>query len=484
MQKYKFNFSQKTKPFPHQIEAVTYIEEKPAVALFDEQGLGKTKIVIDALCLNMENQVLSGALIICRKNLIANWQDEINTHSYLKSIVLRGTPKEKGTRFMGYAHFYIINYESVHSEFDRIKMFLEVRKFAIVLDESHAIKNPESVTAKIIHKLSIYSIKRIIISGTPIANKPEDLWSQYYFLDQGKLLGNNFKVFKSMYLADLKDSEKMIGDDKFGQLRQIIDSSSIRRLKKDVLKLPEKIYIDKEVVLNNKQLLMYNQVRDELYLEIENVDGEIIIDENDELLKKLLRLAQIASNPRLIDQSYDQTPAKFPVLDGLINEIISKDEKVIVWSCFVGNIIGLVKHYKEFGAQSIYGDMTIEKRNLSIDRFKNDKDAKILFANPAAAKEGLTLTVANNAIYLDRNFNLVDYLQSQDRIHRISQNKECRIYKIIAKNTIDEYIDEIISKKNSLAGFLQGDTSELKFTSKLTREDILEFMGKKIRNNG
>jgi len=103
---------------------------------------------------------------------------------------------------------------------------------------------------------------------------------------------------------------------------------------------------------------------------------------------------------------------------------------------------------------------------------------KILIANPAAAKEGLTLTSANNAIYLDRNFKMDDYLQSQDRIHRISQTKKCHIIKLIARNTIDEYIDEILEKKELIAKYALGDSNNLNMKRPgLSKEDLLEILG-------
>ena len=141
------------------------------------------------------------------------------------------------------------------------------------------------------------------------------------------------------------------------------------------------------------------------------------------------------------------------------------------------NIRILYKRYKKFGSLILYGDIPIEKRNGIVKQFRNNGDFMILIANPAAAREGLTLTSANNAIYLDRNFNLVDYLQSQDRIHRISQTKECRIYKLIAKNTIDEYIDEIIYKKHKLAEYVLGDIDDIEIEQYLTKEEILNILG-------
>lgn len=475
--KYNFNYSPKTKPFPHQVEAIEYITNRASIALFDEQGLGKTKIVIEALCNNMKQKIIDGALIICKKHLIENWKDEIETHSYLKYIVLRGNTNEKGLKFMGYSNFYIINYESVIGEIERLKMFLKLKKMAIVLDESHKIKNPDAKTTKATLELKDLAKKRIIITGTPVANKPLDLWTQFYFLDNGVLLGDNYGKFKKIYSTTLKGDNLTEQKERFSNLRKIILSNSIRRLKKDVLELPEKIYIDKYVHLEGQQKKIYTQLRKELFIEITNIDGEKIIDRSNEFLKKLLRLAQIASNPFLIDKAYNEIPAKFPLLDALIESILEKKEKLIVWSCFVENIRILYKRYKKLGSLILYGDIPIEKRNKVVKEFKNNDKYVILIANPAAAREGLTLTSANNAIYLDRNFNLVDYLQSQDRIHRISQTRECKIYKLIAKNTIDEYIDELIYKKHKLAEYVQGDRDSIENRQWLTKEKILNILG-------
>jgi SNF2 family DNA or RNA helicase len=479
MKKYKFDFSPKTRPFPHQVEAINYVTTHNSVALFDEQGLGKTKIVIEALCNNMNSGKINGALIICKKSLLLNWKDEIEFHTHLKSIILRGTANEIGEKFMGFSYFYLINYNAVIAEKERLKEFLNLRKFAIVLDESHTIKNPYSKTSEAIFSIKDFALKKIIISGTPVANKPIDLWSQYYFLDNGILLGKDFNVFQKNFSINLRHETKYEQEEKFSGLREIIFSNSIRRLKVDVLELPQKIFVDNYVFLKGRQREIYDQVRDELFVEITNNDGKKVIDEAEEIFKKLLRLEQIASNPFLFDKSYSEVPEKFVMLDRIIEEIISRPEKVIIWSCFVENISILSHRFKSYGSLTLHGGIPIEERNQVVEKFKDQDKYKILVANPAAAKEGLTLTSANNAIYVDRNFNLVDYLQSQDRIHRITQNKECRIYKIIAKNTIDEYIDVIINKKNSLAKYIQGDSQIVKDNPFLSREEILQMLGGK-----
>jgi SNF2 family DNA or RNA helicase len=348
---------------------------------------------------------------------------------------------------------------------------------AVVLDESHKIKNPDSKTAKAIFAIKDYAKKRLILTGTPVANRPVDLWAQFYFLDNGRLLGDNFAEFQKKYSVDFKEQRLAEEKNKFDDLRNLISSNSIRRLKKDVLELPEKVFIEKKVSLTIQQRNMYDKLRDELYLEITNIDGTKKIDESSLIVKKILRLVQIASNPFLIDKSYNETPAKFKLMDNLVEEIVAKDEKVIIWSSFVENIRLLYRRYKLHGALMISGEIPIEKRNEIVKQFRDNEDFKVLVANPAAAREGLTLTSANNAVYLDRNFNLVDYLQSQDRIHRISQTKKCFIYKLIGEKTIDEYVEEIIFKKQNLAEYIQGDKKDIEIQHFLTKEELLTILG-------
>lgn len=475
--KYNFNFQPKTKSFPHQIETIEYITTHSNVALFDEQGLGKTKIVIEALCNNMAEKVIDGALIICKKSLINIWKDEIEKHSFLKYIVLRGTSGEKGLKFMGFSHFYLINYAGVINEVNRLKMFLKIKKMAVVLDESHKIKNPSSKTAIAILSLRELASKRVLISGTPIANRPIDLWAQFYFLDSGKLLGRDFNGFKKQYSTKLPTNNLNREMEKFQKLRQVIESNSIRRLKSGVLSLPDKRYYNIYVQLQGKQRELYEQLKRKLYIEIKDIAGNVIIDESSALLKKLLRLAQIASNPFLIDKSYKESPIKFKKLDELVKKILDRGEKLIIWSSFVENIRILYRKYRNFGSLRLYGGIPIERREVIVKQFVGNDKFKILVANPSVAREGLTLTSANNAIYIDRNFNLVDYIQSQDRIHRISQTEICNIYKLIAKDTIDEYIDEIIYKKHDLAEYIQGDIDKLQERRYLTKEDILKILG-------
>lgn len=191
-------------------------------------------------------------------------------------------------------------------------------------------------------------------------------------------------------------------------------------------------------------------------------------DNAEDLLKRLLRLVQVASNPILIDESYKNIPGKYEYLIDLVNSIIDSNEKCIIWTNFIENVNWLHKSLKQYGTVKVHGQMNIEDRNKAIDKFKLQPEIKILIATPASSKEGLTLTVANHVIFYDRNFSLDDYLQSQDRIHRISQQKTCYIHNLIMKDSIDEWIDALLQSKHLAAQLSQGDIDLTQFINMMS----------------
>ena len=475
MGKISQEFTPKTVPLEHQIEAIEFIAEQQTAALFDEQGLGKTKIIIDSLSRVMEQNIIQGVMVIAPLSLLYNWEQEVLKHSYLLPIVIRGSERERRYKLLTGANFYILNYETVVAQLTRMKRFCRSRNVAVVLDESAKIKNPNTKTAEALFTLAPFASKRIIVTGTPIANKPIDIWAQFYFLDQGKLLGSSIKEFKEEYNEDAPDY-----NEKLNQLRGIINANSIRRTKEAELELPEKIYKNVFVDLKGQQLDLYNKLRDELKIEITCLDGSTVIDDAENILKRLLRLVQLASNPSLVDKKFSEDPVKFPIVEKIVNLAVLDGEKVIIWSCFIENILVLENRLKHYHPLIIYGDVAVAERARRVAQFQNEEKNKVLIANPSAAKEGLTLTRANHAVYLDRNFSLTDYLQSQDRIHRISQTKKCTISKIIARNTIDEYIDRIIEFKSEIAKYVQSDSNniqEYSLASIINKQSLLNLLG-------
>jgi SNF2 family DNA or RNA helicase len=261
-------------------------------------------------------------------------------------------------------------------------------------------------------------------------------------------------------------------------LREALAPFSIRRLKEDVLELPEKRYETISVDLEPAQRRRYDEVREQLRLWVIGMDGREVQDDASSILKRLLRLVQISSNPRLIDRSYEETPAKVNAIQELVARVLDHQEKVVIWTSFVANVRMLRKLFQHAGAAMLFGDVPIAQRDAIVRRFQNSKELRVMVANPAAAREGITLTAANHAVYMDRSFNLVDYLQSQDRIHRISQERPAYVYNIVGRNTVDEYIEDVVYRKQMVAQFVYGDHDELRVTEPTyTKQDILNLLG-------
>lgn len=453
----------KTMNLGHQIEGTRFLTENPAAALFDEQGLGKTKQVIDAIVAQVGDQSIDAALIVCPNGLKTNWAEEIEKFSNLPYTVFGSGRSERRLAFSSLkANFYIINYEAVAAELASLKALLRFKRIAVVLDESHRIKTPDSRTTRAIHALRGLAVRRYILSGTPVANKPEDLWAQMLFLDDGRALGVSFEDFRAHYGSSASGYRNL------EQLRERIAAKSLRRLKTGTIALPEKHFRRIHVALEGIQAKMYETMRNELALWVRTMDGETVLANADAVLARLVRLAQIASNPRLIDASFNEVPSKFIALDCLLSKYLADgNQKVLVWTSFVDNIDALQHRYAQWRPVCIHGAIGTDERDAAVRSFKTDPATRLLIANPAAAREGLTLTEANVAIYVDRTFNLVDYLQSQDRIHRISQTRSCEVILLLSENTVDEFIDFSLEQKLRLARYSQSDSDAI------TSDDML-----------
>ena len=228
------------------------------------------------------------------------------------------------------------------------------------------------------------------------------------------------------------------------------------------ISLPKKEFITIHTEWESRQYELYKSVRDDLGAVIVTA-GVPTYDESESILKRLLRLVQIASNPSIIDESYTVEPGKFQYLDAELARITADGEKAIVWTSFIKSADWLYTKLTEYSPCRVHGKMNIEYRNRSIHKFKNEPDCKVLIATPGAAKEGLTLTVANHVLFYDRSFSLDDYLQAQDRIHRISQNKKCFVYNFIMTDSVDIWVESLLEAKKVAARMGQGDLDETEF---------------------
>lgn len=310
------------------------------------------------------------------------------------------------------------------------------------------------------------------MTGTPVANRPYDLWAQIYFLDRGKALGVDFASFRSELdlTNDLwRDKKKSAAfEDQLALVFNRIREFSVRETKKTAgIALPDKVLRNIYVDLEDRQSELYSRYRNELAAVVVH-EGRPLLDDAEEILKRLLRLVQVASQPMLVDDNYHATPGKFLVLEQLVHAIVDAGEKVIIWTSFTENVDWLAKTLDDVGAVRVHGKRSIDDRNRAIRAFKEDAQHRVLIATPASAKEGLTLTVANHAIFYDRSFSLDDYLQAQDRIHRISQEKRCFVTNLIARDTVDEWVDVLLAAKSLAAQLAQGDITKSEFQESMS----------------
>lgn len=452
--------------FPHQVVAVDLIRRFKEFALFDEQGLGKTGTMVVALSSLIDDDEIDCVLVSCPASLKKTWENEIHQFTEKTSTILGGSTRiRRRKQWELDSHFYIINYESLLRDRKLALDLVDNKRVALVLDESHKIKNPEGKTTVGLIAVASKAKRRYIMTGTLIANRPQDAWSQFKILDGGKLLGYS-------YMEDFIPEYTYFGSDaRFGntvifgykrqdELRDRISRASIRRLKNNVLDLPEKIYKTVNVQLGKKQLDLYMNIIGVIEGEFEQeLQMGLPPPSEDSILNKIIRLIQIASNPNLITSvEFDDVPAKIEALDELVEEILEQEgNKIVIWSTFVDNLKLVAERYKKYGTRLVHGDVPLDKRDEAVKAIQNDPNVRIFVANPACAGTGYTLTAASTAIYLDRNYNLIDYIQSQDRIHRIGQKSNCSIIHLIADGTIDEHIDHILKTKQDVASFLQKD---------------------------
>ena len=357
----------KQKAFQYQEEAFNAIKDLPYSGVFHEQGLGKTKIAIDLALYWLEKKEIDTVLIVTKKQLVQNWVDEFRIHTYIKPAILDNNKKNNFYVFNGASRIVITNYETVTGEKERFKLYLKSRNVSIIIDESVKLKNPKSkITTDFFELSPLFKIKTIM-TGTPVANRPYDIWAQVYFLDNGKSLGKIFEEFKknTNLSNDLyKNKEKReFYENNINSIYQKINNFTVRETKNsNIINLPDKKYINELVNFEKHQELLYEKVRNELTVLVEK-NSKIIIDDSTQILKRLLRLVQITSNPKLVDESYTGVTNKEKKMDKLVEDIINRQEKCIIWSNFIENVDYFKTKYSKYNAVKIHGKIRIKKKN-------------------------------------------------------------------------------------------------------------------------
>lgn len=464
------------KLYPHQRVAIAWILKQPYCFIADDMGLGKTLSVLTAFQEVQRTKSAELLLVICPNSLVLNWTEEVKR--WMPELQSAITPDTKTARINFLKKIkegilnpdvLVINYEEARLVYvaSELAELTASKKTFLCLDESQRVKNPLSITFKAIVKLVKYCPRRVLLSGTPSPRDFSDLWSQQFLLDQGERFGSNYYEWLEQ-VAELgskwsRFSVKSFKPQAVQEYLYRFQELLLRRKKTEVINLPPKIFMRRDLKLSGDQLVRYDQIREDLLVQLTNLEGEAYKRSIDNILEQFLRAVQIASNPRIIDSTWKGEPVKFLELDQIVEEAIAQEQKLVIWTNFTENIRELVVRYKEYQARPYYGEIKPVDRQKYVNEFQSSEAgrAKILIAIPAAGGVGINLTAASSAVYLDKTWNAEHWLQSIDRIYRIGQTNSVNIISLNACS-IDYIISKNLKKKQELLNQVM-DAKEVDF---------------------
>ena len=469
------NYKFKTKPYAHQLTALEKSWNRETYAYFMEMGTGKTKVLIDNVAMLYDKGKVNGALIIAPKGVVGTWYNqEIPTHlpKHIENVcvlwqsnITKEQSRKLGTLFKTgeELHFLIMNVEALSTTkgTDFARKFLSSHNTLMAIDESTTIKNPKAKRTKNIIKLSELAKYRRIMTGSPVTRNPLDLYSQCQFLSPWLLDFQSYYAFRTRYAimktANISGRQIQLvsGFQRLAELSEKLKPFSYRVLKADCLDLPDKIYMKRQIKLSPDQNKLYEQMRKEA---LATLNGKRVTTVN--ALTQLMRLHQITCGHFTSDDGTTQ-PIKNNRIDELMDVLEEIEGKAIIWAHYQYDINTIIKEVeKVHGPGSIvdyYGLTPQDERQENIKKFQNDDKCRFIVGTPQTGGYGITLTAANTVIYYSNGYDLEKRLQSEDRAHRIGQQKSVTYVDILADETVDEKIVKSLRKKINIASEVLGE---------------------------
>ena len=434
--------------------------------LADDMGLGKTIQALSSLQRFRDNNESMTAIVVCPTTLMFNWENEIKKFTpKLTYRIHHGGERIRDKKIFVDHDVIITTYGTLRSD---IKFMLETNFDYIVLDESQAIKNPQSKVTKAACLLNAKN--RLCMSGTPLQNNTFDIYAQMNFLNPGML--GSVEYFRNEFATPI---------DKFGErehkehLKKLLFPFILRRTKEQVAKdLPEKTETILFCEMEEEQRNIYDAYRNDYRDKILGVIKEQGIQKSQlTILQGLMKLRQICDSPAIMNES-EQMPNVSVKLDELSREITENigNHKALVFSQFLG-MLGLIREkLTALGVKFEYfdGSTSAVDREKAIQSFQKNDEVRVFLISLKAGGVGLNLTAADYVYIVDPWWNPAVEQQAIDRTHRIGQTKNIFAYRMICKDTIEDKILQLQDKKRALAKDLVSDDDG--FVKTLTREDV------------
>lgn len=467
-------FKFKTKPFGHQVSGLEYGLKKDKFLLGDEQGLGKTKQIIDMAVARKIMYGYKHCLIICCINgLKWNWYEEVKKHSNEKPYVIgqryvnkkssKLTVKSNKDKLddlnnLPPNYFLMTNIETLRDETIAKKLQQLCDEGTIdmlVVDEIHKCSNPSSQQSKGLLKLSTPCM--IAATGTPIVNRPLDAFTILKWLNY---TADSFTKFKKHYcVLGGYGGYDVVGYRNMKELKTSLDNIQLRRLKKDVLDLPPKIYVEEFVEMTPKQEKIYKEVYAQIMEDIDRVRL------SPSPLAEIIRLRQATGYTGILSTTIQES-AKLNRMMELVRDFLDQDKKVLIysnWTSITDQACAMIA--KEFGNNAVLTITGKNKGTVNKDNeksFMTDDNVKVLIGTIGALGTGYTLTAATVEIFLDEPWNKKIKEQAEDRAHRIGTTDSILIITLLTKNTIDERINQIVYEKGVMADTMtDGDVDNI-----------------------
>jgi SNF2 family DNA or RNA helicase len=427
-------------PLEHQKLAIEKLLANNKFILADDMGLGKTtSAVIGAL--------ESGAkkiLIVCPASLKINWEREIKNYSNRRTLIVEG--RKWGSTF----DFYIINYDIIKNyhttenseDSDDFKLIVNEKFDLAIVDEAHYISNKDSQRSKLLTDILETIPKVWLLTGTPMTSRPINYFNLLKIVDSPLTLNWQSYVYRYCAGYQFRVGNRKIwntsGASNLDELRDRTKNLVLRRMKTDILDLPEKIITP--VFLDLKSTFYDEELEDFMRITSENKNNESI----SVTINRLMKIRQIIAIE------------KIPYTCELIDKFLEQGKKVIVLTNFTATLEMIYEKYKK-NSVTLDGRMTKNKKQENVDKFQNDDKIKIFIGNIKAAGVGITLTAAEGVIMNDLSFVPSDHSQGEDRAYRYGQKNSVLVYYPIFENTIERIVYNILNKKKNVIDQVMGD---------------------------
>lgn len=437
----------------HQIEAINKLVRTKRFILADDMGLGKTTSTVVAALETESKKVL----IICPASLKINWQREIQNYTDRPIYICDGKKYED-------ADFVIVNYDIIKNFHDpqnkENSLILKSNFDLIIIDEAHYIQNSSAQRTKLINSF-VKDVDRLwLLTGTPMTSRPMNYYNLLNLIESP--VAANWMAYVVRYCNgyQFKVGNRKVwnvtGASHLEELRDRTSKQVLRRLKTDVLDLPDKIITPVYLRLKSKE---YEELMGEYYDWYDKNP-----DESSSLtvqFTKLTKVRQVIAKEK-INSTIE-----------LIENILEQDKKVIVFTNFTETLQTINSH---FGKKSVYldGSCSPKQRQDAVDRFQNDENIKVFVGNLKAAGVGITLTAAEAVIMNDLSFVPSDHSQAEDRSYRYGQKSNVSVYYPIFENTIEGVIYDILNHKKNIFETVMGDN--------ISRADIVQEIMSKIHD--